>query len=393
MTKFVNWACAWPLKSKKALSIVKKIIGITLIALLLGTNTYARAIDNDNDKLTKSGAKKDSTDSVANTEYAFKNLFTSNNYNPSTPYATQLRPEAVAFVQDYISKQGKELLSMKGWALPYFRVMDGILLAYGIPREMKYLAVIESHLNPNDISWAGAVGPWQLMPETGRLMGLRVNGYVDERRNYVLSTQAAARYLSQLYAQLGDWLLVVAAYNGGPGRVLSAIRKSGTKDFWKLQNYLPLESRNHVKKFIGTHYVMEGNGGVTTSTTADWDAHQANTMAEITQLQSPGKLTDEEAATTKVLNIHGKYNSVVMAKDLTMDIAQFNKLNPNFDGLADGNDGYNLRLPQDKMDLFNANRYIILHECILNILQSQTLTEYPSESRLAKPIGKVKSKK
>ncbi len=391
MTKIVNWACAWPLKNKKKLSFIKKGFGISLIALLLGNTVFARYTDNDNDKITKSTVKKDSTDSASNPDYAFKNLFTSDNYNPSEAYDMQLRPEAVAFVQDYISKQGKELLSMKAWALPYFRVMEGVLLAYGIPKEMKYLAVIESHLKTNEDSWAGAVGPWQLMPETGRLMGLTVNGYHDQRRNYVLSTEAAAKYLKQLYAQLGDWLLVVAAYNGGPGRVLSAIRKSGSRDFWKLQNYLPLESRNHVKKFIGTHYVMEGNGGITTSTAADWNARQQPaTMAQVIQLQTK-QLTDEEKVGTEVLNIHGKYNAIVMAKDLTMDIAQFNKLNPNFDGLADSNEGYNLRLPQDKMELFNANRYIILHECILNSLQTQALTEYPSETRLIQ--SKTKGKK
>jgi membrane-bound lytic murein transglycosylase D len=112
-------------------------------------------------------------------------------------------------------------------------------------------------------------------------------------------------------------------------------------------------------------------------------------MAQVTALQN-AKLTDEEAAGTKVLNIRGKYNAVVMAKNLTMDIAQFNKLNPNFDGLADGNDGYNLRLPADKMELFNANRYIILHECIITSLQNQSLSEYPSESRLVQPKGKSK---
>lgn len=392
MTKFVKKACAWPLKNKKKLSFIKKGFGISLIALSLGNSVFARENDNNNNENTKSTAKKDSTDSVSRSDYAFKNLFTADTYSPTEPYTTQLRPEAIAFVQDYIGKQGKELLNMKGWALPYFRVMDGILLAYGIPREMKYLAVIESHLSTSDDSWAGAVGPWQLMPETGRLMGLTVNGYNDERRNYVLSTQAAAKYLQQLYAQLGDWLLVVAAYNGGPGRVLSAIRKSGTRDFWKLQNYLPLESRNHVKKFIGTHYIMEGNGGITTTTTADWNARQPNSMAKITELQST-KSTEEETIGTQVLNIHGKYNSLVMSKDLSMDIAQFNKLNPNFDGLVDENEGYNLRLPQDKMEIFHANRYIILHECILSSLQEPTLSQYPSESRMIKTAVKAKGKK
>jgi len=174
--------------------------------------------------------------------------------------------------------------------------------------------------------------------------------------------------------------------------VFSAIRKTGTRNFWDLQYSLPLESRNHVKKFIGTHYIMEGGGGLTTSTTEEWNTLQANRMTLATQLQ--GTLSTEEIAGTKELNVLGKYNSLIMAKNLGMDIVEFNKLNPGFDALVDGKDGYNLRLPEMKMTLFNANRYMILHESVLIALQSNSvgISSFPSENRL-KTKSAVTSKK
>lgn len=349
----------------------------------LALTSFARIGEND-----KTGTKKDSAaakQEESASEYGFKNLF-NNGFNPTQPYITQLNPQAIPFVEDYIKKQGKELESMRGWADPYFRMMEGILESYGIPKEMKYLAVIESHLKPRLVSWAGAVGPWQFMPETGRRMGLTINRRYDERTNYYKSTYAAAKYLKELYSQLGDWLLVIAAYNGGPARVFNAIRKSGSSNFWDLQEYLPLESRNHVKKFIGTHYVFEGCGGMTTSTAEEWNKIQMNMLNQATQLQ--GSLSKEELAGTKELNVTGKYNSIIIAKNLGVDIAQFNRLNPRFDELVDSKNGYNLRLPKEKVDLFEANKYIILKECVLTALQYpvNSTISFPNENRFNKTL-------
>src|SRR5690606_30506303 len=116
---------------------------------------------------------------------------------------------------------------------------------------------IESNLKSNALSSAGARGPWQFMDYTAREYGLQVNRMIDDRIDYGKSTHAASKYLLSLYKDLKDWLLVIAAYNGGPGRVYSAIKRSGSRNFWDLQYYLPEESRNHVKKFIATHYIME----------------------------------------------------------------------------------------------------------------------------------------
>jgi membrane-bound lytic murein transglycosylase D len=275
--------------------------------------------------------------------------------------APRLNPRAAGFVQDYMAKNSEELLKMKGWARPYFTMMDGVLTQYDLPKELKYLAVIESHLKPTLVSWAGAVGPWQLMQETARENGLRVNRYVDERTNYVKSTHAAARYLTLLYKEFGDWLLVIAAYNGGPGNVTKAIRKSGSRNFWDLQFFLPAESRNHVKKFISTHYVFEGQGGLTTLTKQETKEQ----MTSPASLAANRNLTNTELETSKSQNISGKYHSVIIAKNILMDINEFNRYNPAFDkAMASAENTYELKLPSDKMELFIANKYQILNESI-----------------------------
>jgi len=241
---------------------------------------------------------------------------------------------------------------MKGWGMPYFTLIDNVLTQYGLPHELKYLAVIESGLNTNATSWVGARGPWQFMPYTAKEYGLHVNNWMDERTDYFRSTHAAAKYLTSLYNDLDDWLLVIAAYNGGPGRVYSAIKKSGSRDFWKLQYYLPAESRMHVKKFIATHYIMEGKGGVTTV---------VNDGKQIVANEFAPEKTDPNI---DVQPIVGKFSSVVMAKNLVIDLIYFNQLNPNFDAVLAGNTIFNLRLPKDKMQVFNSNRYNILNESV-----------------------------
>jgi len=163
--------------------------------------------------------------------------------------------------------------------------------------------------------------------------------------------------------------------------VFSAMRKSGTKDFWKLQYYLPEQSRNHVKKFIGTHYLMEGGGGETTSTNDEWAALQAQTKTQvnISELQ----ISDEVLANTDTTTLEGKYISVVLANQVGMDINEFNKLNVNFDQLVGLEGGYTLRLPKDKMELFQANRFIILKQSIMASLQSAEAigAGFPAETK------------
>ncbi len=277
----------------------------------------------------------------------------------------QLNPLAIGFVEDYVTKHSKSMEDMKGWGKPYFDMMDEVLISHGLPKELKYLAVVESQLKSQARSWAGAVGPWQLMPATARVMGLKVGRNVDERRDMLKSTHAASRYLTNLFNTYGDWLLVIAAYNGGPGKVNTAIRKSGSRDFWILQKYLPAESRNHVKKFIATHYIMEGGGGVTTLTKNEAGLLSMNNEAEDRDNPTDGSMTQ---------SISGRYNSAIIVKHILMDIIAFNRINPNFDRSIGMNGTYELHLPADKMELFLSRKSTILAESmqlLLNPASSQ----------------------
>jgi membrane-bound lytic murein transglycosylase D len=300
----------------------------------------------------------------------FKDLFENIGTSSYSNGAAKLNPMAISFVDDYIKKYGKKMNEIKGWGQPYFNLMDAILTQYGIPKEMKYLAVIESNLKPYAVSWVGAVGPWQFMPGTARDKGLIVNMFIDERVDYYKSTRAAARYLNELYGMYGDWLLVIAAYNGGPGNVNSAIRRSGSRNFWRLQNFLPTESKNHVKKFIATHYIMEGSGGLTTLT-------KEETKNFKLESSSASNLTADEISNSKTFTITGKYNSAVIAKYTIMDITAFNRYNPNFDNILAAGNNFEMRLPADKMDLFNARRYEILNESIQLLLNSVNIYGSP----------------
>ncbi|QEC58090.1 lytic transglycosylase domain-containing protein [Flavisolibacter ginsenosidimutans] len=266
----------------------------------------------------------------------------------------KLNPRAVSFVQDYMEEEGENLARLKITGKRYFTIIESALEKRNLPTELKYLAVIESELKPGATSVKGAGGPWQLMPETARDLGLRVNGRVDERRDYFKSTYAAARYLAYLYELYNDWLLVIAAYNGGPGKVNTAIKRSGSRNFWDLQQYLPAESRNHVKKFIATHYIMEGEGGLTTLTKAETD-----------DLNLSPTVVDGSIA---VQNISGKYHSKAIADNIKMSLPEFARLNPNFDKQLSLKGTYELRLPNDKMELFTLNKVPILQESVSILL-------------------------
>lgn len=303
-------------------------------------------------------------------KYGFQSLFVANKFDASKPYINQLNPQAVSFVQEYIRKQGKELDRMKTWGKPYFDLYDNILAMYGIPKEMKYLSVIESHLQPGLVSWAGAVGPWQLMDYEAKRFGLRV-GVHDERMDFYKSTHVAAKLMKELYAEFGDWLLVVAAYNGGAGRVRQCIRKSGSRDFWVLQYYLKEETRTHVKKFIATHYVFEGAGGWTTLTAGETLKVKA---AQITDNQKVDLSNDEIAKTTTV-NLSGRYNSVVVTNSLAMEINLFNKWNPGFDKtLAEGK-SYSMRIPKDMLAIFESKKGQILMESFRVLIEGTTVSK------------------
>ncbi|MCI0522252.1 MAG: transglycosylase SLT domain-containing protein, partial [Bacteroidales bacterium] len=139
----------------------------------------------------------------------------------------------------------------------YFPMIEDVFDSYGIPVELKYMAVIESALNPTAVSRVGATGLWQFMYSTGRMYGLTINSVVDERRDPVKATHAAARYLKDLYGIYNDWILVIAAYNCGPGNVNKAIKRSGNrKDYWEIYYRLPRETRGYIPQYVAATYAM-----------------------------------------------------------------------------------------------------------------------------------------
>ncbi|MEN9685344.1 MAG: hypothetical protein RLZZ28_1130 [Bacteroidota bacterium] len=306
-------------------------------------------------------------DTTLSDKHLFKSLFTNSSFDATKPYEAQLNPRAVSFVQEYIRKQGKELEKMKTWGKPYFDLYDNILGLYGIPKEMKYLSVIESHLSSGLVSWAGAVGPWQLMDYEAKRFGLRT-GNTDDRTDYYKSTHVAAKLMKELYGEFGDWLLVVAAYNGGAGRLRQAMRKSGSKDFWDLQYYLPEETRNHVKKFIGTHYAFEGMGGWTTMTAAEVQV-QKNSAA----LPLEVKLSNSELESTILTEVNGRYHSSIICNRLELNPEQFNRWNPGFDKAVAEGKKYPMRLEKEKALQFNRIKSNLLMESLKALLEGTVL--------------------
>jgi len=157
----------------------------------------------------------------------------------------------------YSEKMPRHMRNMMGRSRYYFPIFEEKFAKYGLPLELKYMAIIESNLNPVAESKAGAMGIWQFMYRTGRLYGLKINSFVDERLDVEKSADAAARYLRDAYNAFGDWNLAICSYNCGSGNVSKAIKRAGGKmDFWSIYPYLPKETRGYVPAFIGAMYAF-----------------------------------------------------------------------------------------------------------------------------------------
>ena len=176
----------------------------------------------------------------------------------ATPMDLSWNPIAHSRIAFYAERRPIHLGRMLGRSPLYFPVFEEALDRHDLPMELKYLAVVESGLNPTVKSHAGARGLWQFMYTTARAQGLRIDSYIDERRDPIRSTEAACVFLKSLYNRYGDWYLALAAYNAGPGNVNKAIRRSGGKrNFWEIRYFLPRETRNYVPAFMAVVYLME----------------------------------------------------------------------------------------------------------------------------------------
>ncbi len=166
----------------------------------------------------------------------------------------------MSYVKTYTVLKRDRTEKMIGRATMYFPIFEKVLEQKRMPKDLKYLSVLESALNPVAVSRSGARGLWQFMPATGKECGLSINKMVDERSDPHKATAAAADYLSRLYYSYGDWKLALAAYNGGPGRVNRAIKRGRSKNFHRIQKYLPKETRNYVSAFVSACYIMNNYG-------------------------------------------------------------------------------------------------------------------------------------
>jgi len=163
------------------------------------------------------------------------------------------------YVQGYIDtyvRNRDEMARVIGLSKYYFPIYEKAFHDAGIPDEIKYLSIVESKLDPTAVSRVGAAGPWQFMFTTGKLYGLTIDDYVDDRCDPIQASYAAAAYLKDAYQEFGDWLLAIASYNCGKSNVEHAIEKANATDFWSIRQYLPVETRNYVPAFIAVNYVM-----------------------------------------------------------------------------------------------------------------------------------------
>ena len=256
-------------------------------------------------------------------------------------------------VQQFIDRYASRLRGTIAYCLGagnfYMPIFEEALETYQIPLELKYLPVIESALNPKAVSRVGAAGLWQFMPATGRQYNLQMNSLVDERRDPIKASYAAAHLLSDLYKVFGDWNLVIAAYNCGPGNVSKAIQRSGgSKDYWQIYPYLPRETRGYVPAFIAANYMM-----------TYYSLHNICPMSSRLPAQ-----TDTVMVTKKI-------HLEQIAKVLNVDIEMLRALNPMYrhDIIPGNTEPYALRLP-----LSYVNRYIENEDAICNYKANELLT-------------------
>jgi membrane-bound lytic murein transglycosylase D len=226
--------------------------------IILKSEMYSEKITRDLDSLVNSWYVK-----MAMKEFSFEfdNDSTGKEY-PDSLYQARLRKVNSIIklpynsiirnlIHVYTVKQRDKFSAVLGLMTYYFPMIEDIFDSYGIPVELKYMAVIESALNANAVSRVGATGMWQFMYSTGRFYGLTINSLVDERRDPVRATHAAARYIKDLYDIYHDWILVIAAYNCGPGNANKAIRRSGNrKDYWDIYYRLPRETRGYIRNML-----------------------------------------------------------------------------------------------------------------------------------------------
>lgn len=242
-----------------------------------------------------------------------------------------------SYIELYAVRRRAMVERMLGMTQLYFPMMEEILDKHKMPLELKYLSIVESALNPSARSRCGALGLWQFMYGTGKMQGLKISSYVDERSDPYKSTEAACEYLQFLYDMFGDWQMVLAAYNSGPGTVSKAIRRSGGKTtYWEIRPYLPRETQGYVPAFIAVNYVM-----------THAEEHNLYPVA-------PRMIFMD----VDTLNIRQELSFQQIAKILDMPVEDIQYLNPCYKRCTvphSNEECYSLCLPISKIGMFIAN--------------------------------------
>jgi len=265
----------------------------------------------------------------------------------TSPIQMTYNEDVKNWINIYI-KKNRRTPAIIGLMEYYSPIFEEVLDAKGLPLEFRYLPIIESALNPRALSRAGASGLWQFIYSTGKMYDLEINSYIDQRMDPIASTHAAAQFISDMYAVYGDWTLVLAAYNCGPGNVNKAIKRAKQKtDFWEIYQYLPRETRGYVPAFIAASYTMNY-----------YKDHNIR------------PLTIEMNMNTDTVMIHQKLHLIQVADVLGMSIDEIRDLNPQYkkDIIPANAGAYSLRLPIEKCldfieledSIYNYNDSILL---------------------------------
>ena len=258
--------------------------------------------------------------------------------NHLTPIELEYNDHVRRFIDVYTVEQREHLAEIAGRSKRYFPIIEEELDKYNLPLELKYLAIVESALDPFAVSKSGAMGLWQFKLNTSRMFDLTVNSYIDERRDPYLSTEAACKYLKYLYRLYNDWQLALAAYNGGPGVIRKAIARSGgEKSFWELYPYLPAQTKSYVPAFIAVNYAMN-----------HLDKHQI--------IPKPNPYPYAE---TDTLHIHYALSFENITDHTGVPIDTLKILNPVYrkDYIPNMNQKTSLILPKNKVSSFLQNEH------------------------------------
>ena len=318
-------------------------------------NISIAVIDEKDPQLTLNSVNVSSNYKIANEEFTSDLLKERlESLNLTTPFNVEYNATVERFIRLYLKTRKDGISDLMDKAKYYFPIFEERLDKYNLPLEIKYLAIVESALEPNSRSHVGAKGLWQFMYNTGKQYGLNVTSYVDERSDPIKATEAACKYLESLYATFNDWDLALAAYNSGPGNVSKAIRRSGgLRNYWNIRQYLPAETRGYLPAFYATFYIFEYG--------AEHDIYPKNLKIDFFE--------------TDTVHVKKKITFSQIKKEVDIHIDLLRDLNPQYKlGIIPAiNNNHVLTLPKNLIDDFISNEHKIYN---LPELQKREASNY-----------------